>query len=152
MILNLPITKIFNKIYACNLVCKLELAFHYLSCRKYREYLHVPAIFQPKNTFCLFFVYIFKILRSCLHYDVIMTSYDADGWYLFWYQWKKETHSFTVVANIRVQDVYYRKSKGGCNNPPSEDVLQKLAQDFDRERGFKKEINKQIQQQTQRPR
>ena len=67
-----------------------------------------------------FFVYIFnmfKILRSCLHYDVRVTS-NVDGWYLFWYQWKEETYSYTVVANIRVQDVYYRKSRWRLQQRP----------------------------------
>ena len=40
----------------------------------------------------------FKFLRSRLHYDVIVTSY-VDGWYLFWYQWKEKTYSYTWVAN-----------------------------------------------------
>ena len=30
----LPITKIFDKIYTCNLVYRLELKFSYLSCQK----------------------------------------------------------------------------------------------------------------------
>ena len=64
----------------------------------------------------------FKILRSRLHYDVIMTSYTV-GWYLFWYQWIEKTHYYTLVANIRVCDVYYR------NKPPPEDVLQKIPQE-----------------------
>ena len=32
----------------------------------------------------------------------IMTSYKY-SWYLFWYQWKEETHSYTLeVLNIRI--------------------------------------------------
>ena len=54
-----------------------------------------------------------------------MTSYE-DEWYLFWYQWKEETHSYTVVANIKEYDVYYRKSREGV---ATEDVLQKMAQE-----------------------
>ena len=57
---------------------------------------------------------------------LILPSY-ADGWYLFWYQWIEKTHSYTLVANIRVYDVYYRKSMVGVATtppPPSEDVLQ----------------------------
>ena len=30
-----------------------------------------------------------------------MTPYE-DGWYLFWYQWKEEPYSCTLVANTRV--------------------------------------------------
>ena len=105
--------------YACNLVCRLDLALSYVFCRKFRENRMFLRFFS-QNRFCLFFVFIFnmlKILRLRLHYDTIVTSY-ADGWYLFWYQWKEETHSYTVVANIRVQGVYYRKSRGGLQQPP----------------------------------
>ena len=45
MILILPV-KIFDKIYACNLVCRLELEFPCLFCRKLKQ----------KIDFCLFFV------------------------------------------------------------------------------------------------
>ena len=75
--------------------------------------------FSRKSIFayilCIFNM--FEIFRSRLHYDVIVTSY-AGGWYLFWYQWKEDTHSYTVVANKGIQDVYYRKSRWGRNNPP----------------------------------
>ena len=131
MILILPITETFNTIYACNLVCKLELAFTCLFGQNFRENCKILRFFQPKIDLCLFFVYIlnmFTILRLRLHYDVIVTSY-ADGWYLFWYQWIEEAPGYTFVANIRVQDVYHRKSRGGCNSSPSEDVLQKMAQE-----------------------
>ena len=31
------------------------------------------------------------------HYDVIVTSY-INGWYLFWYQWKEDVHTYTLVV------------------------------------------------------
>ena len=58
--------------------------------------------FLAENRFLHIFN-MFKILSSRLHYDVIKTSY-VDGWYLFWDQWNEETHSYTVVANIRVSE------------------------------------------------
>ena len=33
------------------------------------------------------------------HYDVIVTSY-INGWYLFWYQWKEDVHTYTLVVNL----------------------------------------------------
>ena len=41
----------------------------------------------------------FSILRACSHYDVIVTSY-VNGWFLFWYQWKEDVHSCTLVVNL----------------------------------------------------
>ena len=34
---------------------------------------------------------------------------------LIWYQYKEETHSYTLVANIRIYGVHYRKSR--LDNP-----------------------------------
>ena len=31
--------------------------------------------------------------------DVIVTSY-INGWYLFWYQWKEDVHTYTLVVNL----------------------------------------------------
>ena len=42
--------------------------------------------------------------RACSHYDVIMTSY-INGSDLFWYQWKEEVHSYTLVANLGLYDI-----------------------------------------------
>ena len=33
------------------------------------------------------------------HYDVIVTSY-INGWYLFWYQWKEDVQTYTLVVNL----------------------------------------------------
>ena len=88
---------------------------------------------KPENRFLdilWVFPIMFKILRSRLHYDVIVTSY-VDGWYLFWYQWKEETDSHTLVANIGYRTFIIENPGGGCNNPPSpsKDVLQKMPQE-----------------------
>ena len=94
MILILPKTKIFDKIYACNVVCVLELALPYLL----HQNLHQNC------DFCLFFVYIlnmFTILRTRLHCDVKVTSY-VDGCYLFWYQCELE-ETYTLVANMVIR-------------------------------------------------
>ena len=58
----------------------------------------------------------FKILRSHLHYDVIVTSY-ADGWYLFWYHWKEQTHSYTLVANIGYRTFIIENPEGVATTP-----------------------------------
>ena len=82
-------TKIFDKIYACNLVCGSELAFHYLFCQNSRENCMLLR-FLSKNQFLPILyllilsaiVNISKISRARLHYEVIVTSYE-DGWYCF---------------------------------------------------------------------
>ena len=53
---------------------------------------------------------------ACSHYDVIVRSY-INGWYLFWYQLKKDVHSYTVVVNLGLYDLQYWYSWEGCNNP-----------------------------------
>ena len=94
MIFILPITKIFDKIYACNLVCRLELAFPYLFCQKSHENRMFLRSFGQKSIFayilCILsvIVNIAKISRARLHYDVIATSYEG-GWYFFGINGKK---------------------------------------------------------------
>ena len=93
MILILLISRIFDNIYACTLVCELELAFAYLFCHRFLKNRMFQWFFSQKSIFayslCILFSIMFKLLRSLLHYDVIVTSY-GNGWYLFWYQWKTE--------------------------------------------------------------
>ena len=48
----------------------------------------------------------FSILWARSHYDVIVTSY-INGWYLFWYQWKEDVHTYTLVANLGLYDLQY---------------------------------------------
>ena len=48
------------------------------------------------------------------HYDVIVTSY-INGLYLFWYQWKEDVHTYTLVVNYTFS---IDNPEGGCNNPP----------------------------------
>ena len=56
------------------------------------------------------------------------TSYEVQ-WYSFWYQWIEEVHTYTLVVNIGVSGVPYRKSRRGLQQPPSEDVFQKIPQE-----------------------
>ena len=44
---------------------------------------------------------------------------------LFLYQWKEETHSYTLVATIRVWGVWYRKSRGVSTIPSGGRVTKK---------------------------
>ena len=77
---------------------------------------HVSTIFRKKNWFLLIFMYIFnasKFLRAQWLYDVTVTSYEVQ-WYLFWYQWiEKLRFTYTLVANIGVSGVLYRKPREG---------------------------------------
>ena len=43
-------------------------------------------------------------------------SYEVQ-WYSFWYQWIKEVPTYTLVANIGVSCVLYRKSVGDATTP-----------------------------------
>ena len=85
--------------------------------------------FSEKLIFAYFHVYFqcIQISKARWLYEVTVTSYDVQ-WYSFWYQWIEEVHTYTLVANIGVSGVPFKKNPGGCNNPPSEDVLQKIPQ------------------------
>ena len=50
-------------------------------------------------------------------YDVTVTSY-LGCWYLFWYVWKEETPSYTMVPIRCILGVSFSSSKGGGNHPP----------------------------------
>ena len=88
MILILSTTKIFDKVYACNMVCGLELAFPYLLCQNAHKNRMFLRFVSQKSIFAYYFVYIVsdcevsKISRARLHYDVIVMSY-VDGWCFF---------------------------------------------------------------------
>ena len=88
--------------------------------------------FFSEKWFLLIFMYIFnasKVPRARRLYDVTVTSYEVQ-WYSFWYQWIEEVHTYTLVANIGVSGVSYRKSREGvATTPYSEDVLQKIPQE-----------------------
>ena len=74
---------------------------------------------MKKLIFANFHVY-FQYIRICegaLIYNVIVTSYKVQ-WYLFWYQWIEEFHTYTLVANIGVSCVPYRKSREGVATTP----------------------------------
>ena len=75
---------------------------------------HVSTIFS-ENWFLLIFTYIFnasKLPRVHWLYEITVTSYEVQ-WYLFWYQWIEEVLTYTLVANIGVSGVSYRKSMEG---------------------------------------
>ena len=40
------------------------------------------------------------------HYDVIVIPY-INGWYLFWYQWKEDVQTYTLVVNLGLYDLQY---------------------------------------------
>ena len=86
------------------MLCRLELAFPYLVCQKFREK-RMFQQFLAENRFlsilCVFSVCSkFEVaLILCRHSDVIRRRM-----VLILYQWKEVTHSYrpTLVANIRV--------------------------------------------------
>ena len=62
----------------------IRISIFLLTLPKFLLKSHVSTIFQLKINFCLIFVYIFnmfKILRSCLHYDVKMKSHADDTYF-----------------------------------------------------------------------
>ena len=114
----LSISWIFCKIYAPNLLCRWELSLPNIISPKSCEIYFYD--FLAKNRFLLIFTYIFntsKFARARRLYDVIVTSYEVQ-WYSFWYQWIEEVHTYTLVANIGVSRVPYRKSTEGVATTP----------------------------------
>ena len=88
---------------------------------------HVSTIFLAKNWFFANFHVIFQriqISEGMLTLWRHVTLYEVQ-WYLLWYQWIEEVHIYTLVANIGVSGVPYRKSREGLQHPSLEDVLQK---------------------------
>ena len=74
--------------------------------------------FLVKNWFLLLYNFnASKFPRGCWLYDVTVTSYEVQ-WYTFWYQWKEGVHTYTLVANIGVSGVLYRKSREGVTTTP----------------------------------
>ena len=63
--------------------------------------------FQAKQCFSLFYAR-FKILSNfrgrAYIIDVIVMPYE-DIWYSFWYQWKEETHSYTLRLVYKIYSV-----------------------------------------------
>ena len=65
--------------------------------------------FYEKINVCLYFTHKIAISQfswARSHYDVIVTSY-INGWYLFWYQWKEDVHTYTLVVNLGLYDLQY---------------------------------------------
>ena len=105
----LAVTNIFEKVYACNLVCRLESSFLYLFYpKKTVKIACFYDFFIRKPIFFLFQAILYvhdefsRNFEGALKYDVLVTSYQ-DGWYFRWYQWKEDTNSYTLVANTRVK-------------------------------------------------
>ena len=66
--------------------------------------------FLRKNQFLPIFytqnAWPFLNFRGRAHIDVIVTSY-INGWYLFWYQWKEDVHTYTLVVHLGLYDLQY---------------------------------------------
>ena len=54
----------------------------------------------------------FPVYFQCIQISEGVTSYEVQ-WYSFWYQWIGEVHTYTLVVNIGVSGVPYRKSREG---------------------------------------
>ena len=77
--------------------------------------------FIAKNWFLLIFTYIFnasKFLSARWLYDITVTSYEVQ-WctHFVWYQWIEEVHAYTLVWNVGVSGVSYRKFREGLQQP-----------------------------------
>ena len=57
-----------------------------------------------------------KFARARWLYNVIVTH--EVQWYSFWYQWTEDVHTYTLVANIGVSSIPYRKSREGVATTP----------------------------------
>ena len=87
----------------------------------------VFTFFYVEINFCLRFMHkmaISQFLWARSHYDVIVTSYII-GWHLFWYQWKEDVHTYTLVVKLGLYDLQYWWSGGGLQQPPWENMLGK---------------------------
>ena len=63
--------------------------------------------FLRKNQFLpIFYAQNSQFSWAHSHYDLIVTSY-INGWYLFWYQWKEDVHTYTLVVNLGLYGLQY---------------------------------------------
>ena len=99
-------------------------------------------LIQKSVQCCLFVCYLafsclFSIFKSSAGLPLLLdrflsaflvTSYEV-LWYSFYYQWIVEVHTYALVVNIGLSGVRYRKSREGLQQPPLEDVLQKIPQE-----------------------
>ena len=118
-----PFIKYLTRYVFSNLLCRWKSSFSYIFSQNPAKS-HVSTIFSENWFFAKFQVFFnaSKFPRARWLYDVTVTSYEVQ-WYSFWYQWIEEG---TLVTNIGVSGVPYRKSRRGTTTPPhSEDVLQK---------------------------
>ena len=58
------------------------------------------------------------------HYDVIVTSY-INGYYLFWYQWKEDVHTYTLVVNLGYMTFSIDNPRGVATTPLGKYVWEK---------------------------
>ena len=61
--------------------------------------------------------------RACSRYGIIVTSY-INGWYLFWYQWKEDVHTYTGIK-FRVIWPSVLIIRRGLQKTPSENMCGK---------------------------
>ena len=82
--------------------------------------MHVFIIFfYAQNNIWLYLTHkmtISQFFRACSNYDVIVRSY-INGWYVLWYQWKEDVHSYTLVVNLGLYDLKY-DNLVGVSTPP----------------------------------
>ena len=80
---------------------------------------HVFTIFYVEINFCLYFTHKMAISHffwAPSHYDVKVTSY-INGWYLFWYQWEEDVHTYTLVVNLGLYDLSIDNPRGVGTTP-----------------------------------
>ena len=97
-----------------NFAFELESSFSNIFRKKWKN------DFVRKNQFSpLFYTQNdhYQFSRACSHYDAIVRSY-INGWYLLWYQWKEDVHTYTLVANEGFNMTISIDNPGGCNNSP----------------------------------
>ena len=74
-----------------------------------------------------FFAYILHIKCQFLNFRRrahFMTSY-INEWYLFWYEWQEDIHSYTTIANLGLYDLPIDNC-GGTTTSPLENMIGKM--------------------------
>ena len=103
-----------------NLLCRWESSIPHIISQTTGENPMFLWFFRKKIDFLLIFMYIlntFKSARESWLNDVMVTSYEVQ-WYSLWSQWIEEIHTYTLVANIGVSSILYRKSREGIATTP----------------------------------
>ena len=65
--------------------------------------------FLAKNSILAYMSLKIAKLSKLGNYDVIVRSYTG-YLYIFWYVWKAETHSYTMVPNKHISCIYFSSS------------------------------------------